>query len=133
MSEASKIPFEVISSPDAPKAIGPYSQAVAANGFLFCSGQIPLNPTTGEMVTGDITACTEQVLSNIRGVLAAAGVGFEAIVKTTIYLIDMADFPAVNAVYGKAFNGTPPARSTVAVASLPRGATVEIEVLALMP
>lgn len=119
----------VISTPDAPGAIGPYSQAIRAGDFLFCSGQIPLTPS-GELVEGDVTAQTEQVMLNIGALLASQGLGFANIVKTTIFLSDMDHFAAVNTVYGNAFASDPPARSTVAVAGLPKNVDVEIEVLA---
>lgn len=122
--------IEAIASDRAPAAIGPYSQAVRAGGFLFCSGQIPLDPQTGELVGGDAAAQAERVMENIAAVLDAAGCGFGNVVKSTVYLVDMADFGAVNEVYGRRFSGCMPARSTVAVAALPRGARVEIEVLA---
>jgi 2-iminobutanoate/2-iminopropanoate deaminase len=122
---------EIISTDKAPKAIGPYSQAVKAGGFLFLSGQIPLDPATGEFVAGGIREQTERVMVNIAAVLAEAGVGFDAVVKTTIFLTDLANFGVVNEVYGSRFSAAPPARSTVEVKGLPRGALVEIEVLAL--
>jgi 2-iminobutanoate/2-iminopropanoate deaminase len=122
---------QIISTDRAPKAIGPYSQAVKAGGFLFLSGQIPLDPATGEFVSGGITEQTERVMDNIAAVLAEAGVGFDAVVKTTIFLTDLANFGVVNEVYGSRFSAAPPARSTVEVKGLPRGALVEIEVLAL--
>lgn len=122
--------LKVISSEAAPAAIGPYSQAVQAGGLLFCSGQIPLDPVIGEIVGGDVTAQTNQVMKNLAAVLAAAGAGFDDVVKTTIFLVDMQDFAAVNQVYGDCFAGHKPARSTVAVKALPRGAMVEIEVVA---
>ncbi len=115
----------------APAPIGPYNQAIRAGGFLFCSGQIALDVATGELVPGDITAQTRQVLANVAAVLAAANVTFAHVVKTTIFLVDMTDFTKVNTVYGEAFNGVAPARSTVAVAALPKNARVEIEVVAL--
>lgn len=121
---------EIIKTDNAPAAIGPYSQAVKFGKILFCSGQIPLDPVTGELITGDIAAQTERVMKNIAAVLTAAGAGFDDIVKTTIYLVDMGDFAAVNEVYGSRFQHNKPARSTVAVKSLPRGAQVEIEVVA---
>jgi 2-iminobutanoate/2-iminopropanoate deaminase len=118
---------------NAPAPIGPYSQAIRIGDFLFCSGQIPLDPVSGEFVGGDdVTAQTRQVMENIAAVLEAAGAGFVQVVKTTIYLIDMADFPNVNEVYAERFSGAAPARSTVAVAALPRGARVEIEVTAVL-
>jgi 2-iminobutanoate/2-iminopropanoate deaminase len=122
--------LEKILTADAPAPIGPYSQAVRAGDFLFCSGQIPLDPATGQLVPGDVAAQTRRVMTNIAGVLAAAGARFEQVFKTTIYLIDMADFAAVNAVYGEYFSDVAPARSTVAVAALPLGSRVEIEVAA---
>lgn len=123
---------DLIATDRAPKAIGPYSQAIRAGGFLFLSGQIALDPASGQMVGGgDVKKEAEQVLANAQAVLAAGGVAFGDVVKATIFLVDMADFAAVNEVYGRAFEGlTPPARSTVAVAGLPRGARVEIEFVA---
>jgi len=122
--------LESVHSADAPKAIGPYNQAIRAGDFLFCSGQIPLEPKTGELVTGDVAAQTRRVMENVRAVLAAASATFANVAKTTIYLVDMNDFAAVNEVYGSYFSESPPARSTVAVAALPRGSRVEIEVIA---
>lgn len=122
--------LKVISTDKAPAAIGPYSQAVLAGGLLFCSGQIPLDPATGEMVAGDVVAQAGLVMKNIAAMLSAAGAGFDDVVKTTIYLTDMADFSAVNEIYGSRFQNHKPARSTVAVKSLPRGALLEIEVIA---
>ncbi len=116
----------------APAPIGPYNQAIRAGSFLFCSGQIPLDVATGELVAGDITAQTRQVMKNIAAVLAAANATFADVVKTTIYLVDMSDFIAVNNVYGEAFDVVAPARSTVAVAALPKGSRVEIEVTATL-
>jgi 2-iminobutanoate/2-iminopropanoate deaminase len=121
----------VIATPNAPGAIGPYSQAIVANGMVFCSGQIPLDPATGQLVEGSVEDQTRQVLNNLRAVLDAAGSGFERVVKTTIFLADMNDFAAVNGVYGEYFTGEPPARSTVQVARLPRDVRVEIEAIAL--
>jgi 2-iminobutanoate/2-iminopropanoate deaminase len=123
---------KVISTADAPTAIGPYSQAVAAGGFVFLSGQIPLDPATGQLVTGDIESETRQVMKNLAAVLAAAGTSFERVVRATIYLTDLADFAKVNAIYGAAFPAAPPARATVQVAALPRGARVEIDMLAMV-
>lgn len=122
----------VISTEAAPAAIGPYSQAVRLGDLVFLSGQIPLDPKSGEMVGGqDASAQAEQVLDNLAAVLAAAGSSFAQVVKTTIFLTDLADFAAVNAVYAKRFDGVPPpARATVQVAALPRGAKVEIEMIA---
>ncbi|WP_413287690.1 RidA family protein [Bdellovibrio sp. HCB337] len=121
---------KIISTDQAPKAIGPYSQAVQMGSFLFCSGQIPINPQTNEVFTGDIKTQTEMVMKNIEGVLKAADMNFGHIVKTTIFITSMSDFATVNEVYAKAFTSEPPARSTVAVAALPKGVNVEIEVLA---
>ncbi len=115
---------------EAPAPIGPYNQAIRAGDFLFCSGQIPIDPATGELVTGDIAAQTHRVMQNVRAVLAAGDATFANVVKTTIYLVDMNDFAAVNAAYGEYFTGVAPARSTVAVAALPKGSRVEVEVLA---
>lgn len=123
---------DVVSTTAAPGAIGPYSQAIKVNGLVFLSGQIPLNPSTGEMVTGDIGKETEQVMKNLRAVLEAAGASFDGVVRTTIFLTDMGDFQAVNAVYGSYFKDKPPARATVAVAALPRGARVEIDAVAVV-
>ena len=124
-----------IATPDAPRAIGPYSQAVLTDGpagrTLFCSGQIALDPATGELLAGDVSAQTERVMENVGAVLAAAGMGFGDVVKTTVFLADMADFAAMNEAYGRRFAGTFPARSTVQAAALPRGARVEIEVMAV--
>jgi 2-iminobutanoate/2-iminopropanoate deaminase len=122
--------LEILHSDKAPAAIGPYSQAVKCGSMLFCSGQIPLDPATGEMVSGDVTVQAERVMNNIAAVLTAAGIGFDDVIKTTIFLVDMADFAAVNEVYGKRFPSHKPARSTVAVKSLPRGALLEIEIIA---
>ncbi|HIJ81593.1 MAG TPA: RidA family protein [Desulfuromonadales bacterium] len=122
--------LEMLSTDAAPAAIGPYSQAVRCGNLLFCSGQIPLDPSTGELVAGDVTVQTGQVMKNIAAVLATAGAGFEDVIKATVYLVDMADFAAVNAVYGGCFSAHKPARSTVAVRALPRGAMVEIEITA---
>ncbi len=123
---------ETIHTTAAPAAIGPYAQAVAAGPYLFASGQIALDPATGQLVDGGADAQTRQVMANVAAVLAAAGLAFADVVKTTIFLADMADFAAVNAVYAESFEGGPvPARSTVAVAALPRGSAVEIEVVAL--
>jgi len=124
--------LQSVLSSDAPAPIGPYNQAIRAGGFLFCSGQIPLDAVSGELAQGDIAVQTRQVLENIRAVLAAGGATFARVVKTTIYLIDMNDFTSVNTVYGEYFGDVPPARSTVAVAALPRGARVEIEASALL-
>jgi len=122
----------VIATPDAPAAIGPYSQAVALGSLLFTSGQIPLDPKTQTMVEGDIRAQAERVMLNLEAVLKAAGCTFADVCKTTIFLIDLAaDFAAVNEIYGKRFGEAPPARSTIQVAALPKGSRVEIEMIAL--
>ena len=121
---------EIIVTERAPQAIGPYSQGVKAGGFLFLSGQIALDPATGELVSGGVAAETERVMDNIAGVLAAAGLDFDSVVKTTIFLTDLAAFGVVNGIYGRRFPVASPARSTVQVAALPRGACVEIEVIA---
>ncbi|TWJ26370.1 RidA family protein [Geobacter argillaceus] len=122
---------EIITTDKAPQAIGPYSQGVRAGGFVFFSGQIPLYPATGELCTGDIREQTELVMANIGAVLAAAGLDYAAVVKSTIYLVDLANFAIVNEVYGRFFPVNPPARSTVEVKGLPKGVGVEIEVVAL--
>lgn len=121
---------KIISTKDAPAAIGPYSQAVRAGDLLFVSGQIPLDASTGEMVTGDIEAQTRRVMENLAAVLAAAGAKFEHVVRSTIYLTDLGDFAKVNAIYGSYFSAQPPARATVQVSALPRGSNVEIDVIA---
>jgi 2-iminobutanoate/2-iminopropanoate deaminase len=128
------MPRQTITSPDAPKAIGPYAQAVSATGRLvFCSGQIPLDPTTGEMVgAGDVRLQTERVMKNLAAVLHAAGASFAQVTKTTIFLADLQDFAAVNEVYAKHVGASPPARATVQVAGLPRGASVEIDAIAVV-
>ena len=119
----------IVSTEKAPKAIGPYSQAVAAGDFVFTSGQIPLDPATQQMVAGDIRAQAERVMENLGAVLEAAGTGFDRVVKATIFLADLNDFTTVNEVYGKRFPKNPPARSTVQVAALPKGARVEIDLV----
>lgn len=121
---------ETVSTDKAPAAIGPYSQAVWAGTLLFCSGQIPLDPMTGEMVSGGIGEQTERVLANLEAVLSAGGLTLSSVVKTTVYLTDLADFPAMNAVYAKFFRQAPPARATIQVAKLPAGAKVEIDAVA---
>lgn len=126
MSDATR----AVTSVDAPAPIGPYSQALASEGWLYCSGQIGLDPKSGEIVAGGVAAETKQVLANLGAVLAGAGVGFAEVVKTTIYLVDLADFATVNALYAERFTAPFPARSTVGVAALPRGARVEIDVIA---
>lgn len=122
---------EIITTDKAPQAIGPYSQGVRAGAFVFYSGQIPLYPATGELCTGDIREQTELVMANIGAVLAAAGLDYASVVKTTIYLVDLANFAIVNEIYGRFFPVNPPARSTVEVKGLPKGVGVEIEVVAL--
>ncbi len=122
---------QIVSTDRAPAAIGPYSQAVRANGFVFLSGQIPLDPATGQMIEGDVEAQTRQVMKNLAEVLSAAGTSFENVVRATIYLTDLGDFAKVNAIYGERFPKDPPARATVQVAALPRGSKVEIDLVAL--
>ena len=123
-----------VESGKAPKAIGPYSQAIEARGArtLWLSGQIPLDPATGELVPGDVAAQAERVMENLGAVLAAAGAGFEHVVRCTIYLVDLGDFARVNEVYGRRFPADPPARATVQVAALPRAARVEIDAVAVL-
>ena len=121
---------KIISTNQAPAAIGPYSQAVRSGRFLFCSGQIPLDPKSGQIVTGDIATQTRRVLDNIASILTAEGMTFDSIVKTTIFLTNLDDFQTLNETYGSYFKQDPPARSTVQVSALPRGANVEIEVIA---
>lgn len=123
---------QAIQTDKAPKAIGPYSQAVAAGGFLFCSGQIPIDPATGDLNTGSIEDQTRLVLQNLGAVLQAAGVSFSEIVKTSVFLEDMNDFARMNAVYGEFFKPPYPARATVQVARLPRDVKVEIEAIAVL-
>jgi 2-iminobutanoate/2-iminopropanoate deaminase len=124
---------DVITSLQAPKAIGPYSQAISVAGSrtVYLSGQIPLDPKTGELVTGDIAQETQQVMENLKAVLAAAGLDLTRVVRCGIFLVDMADFAKVNEVYGRYFPSAPPARATVAVAALPKGARVEIDAVAV--
>ena len=124
------MPSKYVSTPQAPRPIGPYSQGVISGGFLFCSGQIALDPETGELVDGDVAAQTDRVLQNLLAVLREAKMGPENVVKTTVYLTDMADFPRMNEVYERYLGARSPARSTVAVAGLPRGVRVEIDVIA---
>ncbi|HQZ98066.1 MAG TPA: RidA family protein [Pyrinomonadaceae bacterium] len=123
---------EFVSTDKAPGAIGPYSQAVKAGGMVYCSGQIPIDPATGEFVSDDVSEQTEQVLKNLGEVLTAAGVGFENVVKATIFLASMDDFALVNQVYGKYFSDNKPARATVQAARLPRDAKVEIDCIAVV-
>jgi 2-iminobutanoate/2-iminopropanoate deaminase len=122
-----------VTAPDAPQAIGPYSQAIRAGQLLFLSGQIPLDPATGEVVSGDVRTQARRVLDNMGAVLAAAGVSFDAVVKTTVFLTDLSDFAAVNEVYATAFADPAPARSTVQVSRLPRDVRVEIDAIAILP
>jgi 2-iminobutanoate/2-iminopropanoate deaminase len=122
---------EIIQTEYAPNAIGPYSQAVKANGLIFASGQIPIDPQTGQFVPGGVAEQTEQVLKNLSAVLEAAGSGLDRIVKTTVFLADMQEFAAMNEVYARFFKESPPARATVEAAGLPRAARVEIEAIAL--
>ncbi len=121
---------QIISTDKAPKAIGPYSQAVRAGGWLFASGQIPIDPATNQMITGDIKAQTERVMKNLGAILEAAGLSFAHAIKMTVYLKDMNEFPAMNEVYGRFFPADPPARATVEVARLPRDARIEIDLVA---
>ena len=123
-------PTRIVQSDAAPAAIGPYSQGIIAGGFLYTAGQIPLDPVSTQVVGGDIVAQTRQVMDNLQAVLAAAGASWKDVVKTTVYLKDLGDFPRMNEVYSEAMGDARPARSTVQVAALPRGAAVEIEVVA---
>jgi 2-iminobutanoate/2-iminopropanoate deaminase len=122
---------EVIATKGAPQPIGPYSQAIRGGGLVFASGQIALDPATGKLVEGDVKVQTERVLKNLSAVLAAAGSGMDRVVRTTVFLKNISDFPAMNEVYGHFFTNAPPARSTIGVAALPRDALVEIDVVAL--
>jgi 2-iminobutanoate/2-iminopropanoate deaminase len=122
---------QTVSTENAPGAIGPYSQAIKANGMVFCSGQIPIDPATGEFVSDDVAEQTEQVLKNLGAVLEAAGSSFDQVVKTTVFLADMGDFAAMNEVYARYFSDNKPARATVQAAGLPKNARVEIECTAL--
>jgi 2-iminobutanoate/2-iminopropanoate deaminase len=130
--EVLKMGKKVIQTEKAPKAIGPYSQAIQAGNFLFLSGQIPLDPKTGELVKGDIRQQTQQVLENIKGILGSQKLGMEDVVKVTIFLKDIGNFNQVNEVYATYFPSSPPARSTVGVAKLPRDADIEIEIIAVI-
>jgi 2-iminobutanoate/2-iminopropanoate deaminase len=123
--------LDPITTDRAPKAIGPYTQAIRANGFLFVSGQIAIDPVTNQMIEGDTAAQTVRVMENLKGVVEAAGSSMARVVKTTVYLKDVADFPVMNEIYGRYFPGTPPARATLGAANLPRNARVEIELIAL--
>ena len=122
---------DVISTKDAPQAIGPYSQAIRANGFLFVSGQVAIDPANQQVISGDVAAQTERVLKNLAGILKSAGTSLEKVVRSTVFLKNMADFTAMNEVYGRYFSSAPPARSTVEVARLPKDVLVEIDVIAL--
>ena len=122
---------KVIKAEKAPKAIGPYSVAIESGGFVFCAGQTGIDPATGDLVSSDLEAQTRQVLTNLKNVLEAAGTSLDRVVKTTVFLRDMADFPKMNAIYAEYFASNPPARSTIAVAGLPKGGIVEIEAIAL--
>ena len=122
---------EIISTKDAPQAIGPYSQAIRANGFVFVSGQVAIDPATQQVIAGDITAQTDRVLKNLSAILKAAGSGLEKVVRSTVFLKDMTDFAAMNEVYARYFTASPPARSTVQAARLPKDVLVEIDVIAL--
>jgi 2-iminobutanoate/2-iminopropanoate deaminase len=122
---------EAVSTPTAPKAIGPYSQAIKANGFVFISGQVAFDPATGNLIGGGITDQTERVLNNLSAILQAAGSSWEKVVKTTVFLKNMTEFAQMNEVYAKFCKGAPPARSTVEVARLPKDVSVEIDVIAL--
>ncbi len=123
---------EVISTKDAPQAIGPYSQAIKANGFVFVSGQVALDPATQQVISGDATAQTDRVLQNLSAILQAAGSGLERVVRATVFLKNMGDFAAMNEIYAKYFSSAPPARSTVEAARLPKDVLVEIDVIALV-
>ena len=123
----------VISTAEAPTAVGPYSQAIAAGALVFCSGQIPLDPVTGALIDSDISSQTARVLQNLAAVLRAHGLGMEHVVKTTVFMTDLAGFGEMNTVYAKFFPSDPPARSTIQVAALPKGANVEIEAIAFKP
>jgi 2-iminobutanoate/2-iminopropanoate deaminase len=123
----------VVHTDDAPKAVGPYSQGIRTGGLLFSSGQIPIDPASGALVTGPIEEQTRRVMENLRAVLTAAGTSFEGVVRTTIYLTNLSDFAKVNAVYATYFPSAPPARSTVQVAALPLGASIEIDLIAKAP
>ena len=122
---------EVVSTKDAPQAIGPYSQAIKANGFIFVSGQIPVDPASQQIIPGDVAAQTERVLQNLAAILKAAGSGIEKVVRSTVYLKNMGEFAAMNEVYARHFTSAPPARATVEVARLPKDVLVEIDVIAL--
>lgn len=122
--------MQQITTDEAPAAIGPYSQGIVANGFLFSAGQIALDPSTGQLIDGDISTQTERVMQNLAAVLSAAGLGWRDVIKTTVYLHDMTDFPVVNEIYGRSLGEARPARSTIQVTALPRGGLVEIDLIA---
>ena len=122
---------QAISTPAAPQAVGPYSQAIRAGSFLFVSGQIPIDPATGQVVAGDIAVQTRRVMQNIAAILEAAGAAFDQVVRTTVYLADLAEFPAMNEAYAAFFSSPAPARSTIQAARLPRDARLEVDVIAL--
>lgn len=121
----------IVATASAPQAIGPYSQAIVANGFVFASGQVPIDPATGQIIDGDIEAQTERVLKNLKALVEAAGTTLDRVVKTTVYLKDMNEFARMNAVYAKFFAADPPARSTVEVARLPKDVRIEVDLIAL--
>jgi 2-iminobutanoate/2-iminopropanoate deaminase len=132
LNSAEEIMREAVATQKAPAAIGPYSQAIKAGGFVFTSGQIALDPASGQIITGDIAAQTERVLKNLAEILTAAGSGMDRVVRTTVFLKNMAEFAAMNEVYGRFFQQSPPARSTVEVARLPKDVLVEIDAVALL-
>ena len=123
---------DVIATKDAPQAIGPYSQAIRANGFVFVSGQVAIDPSTQQVISGDVAAQTDRVLKNLSAILKAAGSGLEKVVRSSVFLKNMGDFAAMNEIYGRHFSTAPPARSTVEVARLPKDVLVEIDVIALV-
>ena len=123
---------DVIATKEAPQAIGPYSQAIRANGFVFVSGQVAIDPSTQQVINGDVAAQTDRVLKNLLAILKAAGTGLEKVVRSTVFLKNMGDFAAMNEIYGRYFSTAPPARSTVEVARLPKDVLVEIDVIALV-
>lgn len=127
------VTLKTVQTEEAPAAIGPYSQGIVANGFLFTAGQIPLDPATGQIVAGGVAAQTERVMANLAAVLATVGASWKDVVKTTVFLHDMADFPVVNEVYAKTLGDARPARSTVQVSALPRGVQVEIDAIVAIP
>jgi len=127
------VSIKIVHTDNAPAAIGPYSQGVVANGFLFTAGQIAIDPATGQIVAGDVRAQTERVMTNLAAVLATVNASWKDVVKTTVFLQDMGDFPVVNEIYGRALGEARPARSTVQVSALPRGVAVEIEAVVAIP